>query len=226
MARLLVIEDSEELAGLLVEGLTRADFVADRVATMADARDVLSRNQYSVIILDLGLPDGDASVLLRSLRAHDDPTPILILTARGTIRDRVEGLSAGADDYLVKPFAFEALLARLRALLRRPGEFLGKPLSVGNVTFDTAARQAFVGGVPQVLSAREISVLEILIRRSGRVVQKGAVEDQLYGLSGDVRSNAVEVCIHRLRKHLADVGATANIHTIRGVGYLIRENEA
>lgn len=226
MARLLVIEDSEELAGLLVEGLTRADFVADRVATMADARDVLSRNQYSVIILDLGLPDGDASVLLRSLRAHDDPTPILVLTARGTIRDRVEGLSAGADDYLVKPFAFEELLARLRALLRRPGEFLGKPLSVGNLTFDTAARQAFVGGVPQVLSAREISVLEILIRRSGRVVQKGAVEDQLYGLSGDVRSNAVEVCIHRLRKHLADVGATANIHTIRGVGYLIRDNEA
>ncbi|MGA7711739.1 MAG: response regulator transcription factor [Rhizomicrobium sp.] len=225
MARLLVVEDNEELAGLLVEGLGRQGFVVDRVAMMADARNVLSQNQYAVAILDLGLPDGDATVLLRSLRANNDPTPILVLTARGSVRDRVDGLSAGADDYLAKPFAFEELVARIQALLRRPSEFLGKPLRVGNVTFDTAARQVFVDENPQVLSAREVAVLELLIKRSGRVVLKGAVEDHLYGLSGEVRSNAVEVYVHRLRKHLVDAGATANIHTIRGLGYLIRETE-
>ncbi len=223
MARLLVVEDNEELAGLLVEGLAKQGFVVDRVAMMADARGVLSQNQYAVAILDLGLPDGDATVLLRSLRANNDPTPILVLTARGSVRDRVDGLSAGADDYLAKPFAFEELVARIQALLRRPSEFLGKPLRVGNVTFDTVARQVFVDDNPLVLSAREVAVLELLIKRSGRVVLKGAVEDHLYGLSGEVRSNAVEVYVHRLRKHLVDAGATANIHTIRGLGYLIRE---
>ncbi len=223
MPRLLVVEDNEDLAGLLVQGLTRAEFAVDCVGTMADAREVLLQSRYDAVILDLGLPDGNALVLLRAMRLQEDTTPVLVLTARGTVADRVEGLGTGADDYLVKPFAFEELVARLQALLRRPAEFLGKPLRLGNVTFDAVARQVFVEGIPQTFSARELAILEILIKRSGRVVPKGAVEDQLYGLSGDVRSNAVEVCVHRLRKHLADVGATADIHTIRGLGYLMRE---
>jgi DNA-binding response OmpR family regulator len=130
-------------------------------------------------------------------------------------------LRAGADDYLVKPFAVEELVARLEALLRRPGQLLGRALELGNLVFDTVGPQLFIGGKPHMLSARELAVLEILLRCAGRVVSKRLVEDQIFGLSGDVGSNAVEVYVHRLRKSLQDLGATAAIHTIRGVGYLI-----
>ena len=223
MARVLIVEDNEELAELLAQGLAAADFLTDRVATMADARHVLSGNSYSSMILDLGLPDGDGIALLRWLRAEGHSTRVLILTARGSIRDRVDGLGTGADDYLVKPFALDELVARLQALERRPSEFLGKPLRVGNLTFDIISKQAFVDGRPHVLNVREMTVLEILMRSSGRLVRKEALENHLFGLSEEVRSNAVEVYVHRLRKQLMEIGATVSIHTIRGLGYLIRE---
>lgn len=224
--RLLVVEDNEELAELLTKGLGAAGFAADVVANAQDARAVLATTRYAAIVLDLGLPDEDGLGVLRALRGRQDATPVLVLTARGGVNDRVTGLRSGADDYLVKPFAFEELVARLQALLRRPGQLLGRSLRVGNVAFDTEARQVFVGDKPQLFSAREVAVLEILMRRSGRVVSKKLVEDQLFGLSIDVGSNAVEVYVHRLRKQLADCGATVQIHTIRGVGYLIAEGTA
>ena len=223
MARLLIVEDNKKLAGLLVQGLTQAGYVADHVATMADASEVLSRNLYGAIVLDLGLPDGNALTLLRSLRAQENPTPILILTAMGSIDNRVEGLSAGADDYLVKPFAFDELRARLQALLRRPSEFLGKPLKIGNLAFDTVARQVYIDEKPQTFSAREMAILEALLERQDRVVTKQALVDRIFGFSEDARANAIEVYVHRLRKHLIEVGATADVHTVRGVGYLMRE---
>ncbi|MGO9173020.1 MAG: response regulator [Rhodomicrobium sp.] len=221
--RLLLVEDNAELSKLLVKSLGASGFDADSVATAADALSVLGSTHYAAAILDLGLPDQDGLVVLRTLRARHNTLPVLILTARDGVNDRVTGLRAGADDYLVKPFAIEELVARLEALLRRPGQLLGRSLELGNLAFDTIGRQLFIGGRPQILSARELAVLEILLRRSGHVVSKRVVEDQIFGLSADVGSNAVEVYIHRLRKTLQDLGATAAIHTIRGVGYLITE---
>jgi DNA-binding response OmpR family regulator len=219
--RLLLVEDNEELSGLLVKSLAAAGFGADTVTTAADALSVLGSTHYAAAILDLGLPDEDGLTVLRALRTRQNALPVLILTARDGVNDRVTGLRAGADDYLVKPFAVEELVARLEALLRRPGQLLGRSLKLGNLVFDTAARQLFIAGEPQILSARELALLEILMRRSGRVVSKRAVEDQIFGLANDVGSNAIEVYIHRLRKSLQDYGASAVIHTIRGVGYLI-----
>ena len=219
--RLLLVEDNEELSKLLVKSLGASGFDADAVTTAADALNVLGSTHYAAVILDLGLPDADGSTVLRTLRSRQNAVPVLILTARDGVNDRVAGLRAGADDYLVKPFAVEELVARLEALLRRPGQLLGRSLELGNLALDTVGPQLFIDGKPHMLSARELAVLEILLRCAGRVVSKRLVEDQIFGLSGDVGSNAVEVYVHRLRKSLQDLGATAAIHTIRGVGYLI-----
>jgi DNA-binding response OmpR family regulator len=219
--RLLLVEDNEELSKLLVKSLAGSGIDADAVTTAADALSVLGSTHYAAVILDLGLPDEDGLAVLRALRTRQNTVPVLILTARDGVNDRVTGLRAGADDYLVKPFAVEELVARLEALLRRPGALLGRSLELGNLVFDTVGRQLFIAGKPHMLSARELAVLEILLRRTGRVVSKRVVEDQIFGLSGDVGSNAVEVYVHRLRKSLQDLGASAAIHTIRGVGYLI-----
>jgi DNA-binding response OmpR family regulator len=219
--RLLLVEDNERLLALTKNALARAGLDADGVTTAADADAALRVIAYSAMVLDLGLPDQDGLALLRRLRAAGNTTPILILTARGGVDDRVRGLDAGADDYLVKPFVQEELLARIRVLLRRPGSFLGQALDFGNLCLDTVSREVTIHGVPQPLSPREMAVLELLLRRAGRVVPKKVVEDHLFGLSGEVGSNAVEVYVHRLRKQPVEGGASAEIHTIRGVGYLI-----
>ena len=221
--RLLLIEDNERFAALLKRGLTAAGFVVDVLPTAADATAALNTTRFEIVILDLGLPDADGLDVLSEMRRRKDATPVLILTARGSLKDRVNGLGSGADDYLVKPFALEELVARLRALLRRPGNLLGVSLELGNVTLDTVARQVTVDEQPIFFSARETAVLEHLLRRSGRVVGKSLLENNLYGLSQEIGSNAVEVYVHRLRKRFAEVGATVQIHTLRGVGYLIAE---
>lgn len=224
--RLLLVEDNDELAQLLTQGLRAEGYETDRLTTGAEARAALTTTRYAALVLDLGLPDEDGLSVLRELRQRKDPLPVLVLTARGGLQDRVTGLRSGADDYLVKPFALEELVARLEALLRRPGQLLGRSLQVANLAFDTESRQAFIDDKPQVLSARETAVLELLMRRKDRVVSKKLVEDHIFGLSGEVASNAVEVYVHRLRKQLSERGAKVQIHTIRGVGYLIAEEKA
>lgn len=222
--RLLVVEDNKQLSQLLAKGLQTAGYEADVLATAAEARTALMTTSYAALVLDLGLPDGDGLAILRELRHRKDSIPVLVLTARGGLHDRVNGLRSGADDYLVKPFALEELVARLEAQLRRPGQILGSSLRIANMEFDTRNRQASIDDKPQVLSSRETAVLELLMRSKGRVVSKKQVEDHIFGLSGDVASNAVEVYVHRLRKQLSDKGAKVQIHTIRGVGYLIAED--
>lgn len=223
--RVLIVEDSEELAQLLQKGLHSAGFDVDLIASVGEAQAALATARYAALILDLGLPDGDGMSILRGLRNRKDPIPVLVLTARGGVSDRVSGLRSGADDYLVKPFAFDELMARLEALLRRPGQLLGSSLRLSNVVFDTESRQTFIDEKPQVLSARESAVLELLMRRKGSVVPKKLVEDQIFGLAADVESNAVEVYVHRLRKQLATRGAKVRIATVRGIGYIITEDK-
>src|SRR5438552_1109448 len=201
--RLLLVEDNEELAQLLRQRLAAAGYETDLLTTAAEAQSAVATTRYAAMVLDLGLPDGDGLSVLREIRRREDPLPVLVLTARGGLQDRVSGLRSGADDYLVKPFAFEELLARLEALLRRPGQLLGRSLQIANVAFDTESRQAFIDGKPQVLSARETAVLELLMRRKDRVVSKKLVEDHIFGLSGGtpMRSSttADESCSPRSR---------------------------
>lgn len=223
--RLLIVEDNEELAELLAKGLQTAGYEADTLSTAEQARSVLQTTSYAALILDLGLPDGDGLELLREIRHQNNPVPVLVLTARGGLHDRVHGLRSGADDYLVKPFALEELVARLEAQLRRPGSLMGTSLRIANLEFDTRNRQASIDDRPQAFSAREIAVLELLMRSKGRVVSKKQVEDHIFGHSGEVASNAIEVYVHRLRKQLSERGAKVQVHTIRGVGYLIAEEK-
>jgi DNA-binding response OmpR family regulator len=220
---LLLVEDNERLAGLLKQGLEKTGFTVDIVDTATDAGEAMQAIKFEVIILDLGLPDEDGLSVLRAMRQRGDTTPVIIMTARGSLRERVEGLDAGADDYLVKPVALEELVARINALLRRPGNLLGTAVRLGNLTLDTAGRQVFIEDKPQVFGARELAILEHLLRRSGRIIPKKFLENSLYGLGEEISSNAVEVYVHRLRKRLLEVGANVQVQTVRGVGYMIGE---
>jgi DNA-binding response OmpR family regulator len=223
--RLLVIEDEARIAEIVRAALLRDGFAVDVLSLCADAREALATIPYDAAILDLGLPDGDGLRLLKELRGRGNPVPVLVLTARDAVEHRVSGLDAGADDYLVKPFAMAELVARAKALLRRPGGALGTTLTSGNVAFDTIGRDLRVGDKVLLLPRRETAILEHLLRRMGRVVPKSLLEDKLYGLDDELESNAIPVHVHHLRRKLADSGATIEIHTVRGVGYLLVEGK-
>lgn len=221
--RLLLVEDNDRLSEFLEKGLADAGFAVDRAGTLAEAEASLDASRFDAVILDLGLPDGDGLTLLKSRRAGGDRTPMLILTARDGVSDRVGGLNAGADDYLVKPFAMEELVARVKALLRRPGAALGVQLTLGNICLDTIGPSFIVDGKPATLTRRELALMEILLRRPGKVISRGAIEEGLYSFSDEVGSNALEVLVSRLRKKLGTFGADVNLHTVRGVGYMVMD---
>lgn len=170
--RLLVIEDEDRLSGILKSKLVDTGFTVDIAGSAADANAALELINYDAAILDLGLPDGDGLTVLAATRQAGKGLPILILTARDAVEDRVAGLNAGADDYLTKPFAIAELIARIKALLRRPGGVLGMTLEAGNVRLDTVGRELTIGGIPARLSRRELAILEQMMRRFGRIVPK------------------------------------------------------
>lgn len=219
--RVLLVEDNTQLATLTRTGVEAAGFSVDALRNGADAIEALSTIPYDAMVLDIGLPDINGLDLLRKVRADGRTLPVLILTARDGIGDRVKGLNTGADDYLLKPFAMEELVARLHAILRRPNNPLSVELSYGNLTFDTVSRQTLADGVPVLLSKRESEVLEYLMRRAGRVVRKATIEESLYGFDDEGSSNSVEALLSRLRRKLQAGGAGPVIHTIRGVGYML-----
>ena len=221
--RLLTIEDERELAELTASALGRAGFAVDIAGSLAEAEEAVAVMTYDAIILDLGLGDGNGLALLRSLRSRGASVPVLILTARDALEDRVMGLDSGADDYVLKPFHMSELISRVRAVLRRPNSALGVRLEIGNLAFETAHRQVTVDDSIVPLSIRELALLELLLRRAERVVTREAIEQSLYSFGSELGSNALEVLVHRLRRKLQDAGAALQIHTLRGVGYLLAD---
>lgn len=219
--RLLIIEDNERLAGLLASGLDRQGFACDKATSLEEADACFGTAEYDAIVLDLGLPDGDGLAWLAQARRAHRMVPALILTARGALGDRIAGLDAGADDYLVKPAEIEEIAARLRALLRRPGGRAPTVMTSGAIAFDTASRTGMIGGNRLDLSRREADLLELLMRREGNVVQRGVIEDSLYSFNDPVTPNAIEAVMSRLRRKLEDLGEAGRLHTVRGVGYML-----
>jgi len=219
--RILIAEDDPVLADGLTRSLRHADYAVDCVGAGDQADHVLLAQSYDLVILDLGLPKLDGFEVLRRLRRRGSKIPVLVLTARDALDDRVKGLDLGADDYLTKPFDLPELEARVRSLIRRGQSGGGSMLTHGALHIDTAGRRATLNGVPLELSARELGVLEVLVHRSGRVVNKEQLAEQLYGWDEEVGANAIEVYVHRLRKKLEPAGVT--IRTIRGLGYLLEK---
>lgn len=219
--RLLLVEDEDAVAMALVDALQRRGMAVDRASTGEEADAYLAEIDYAAILLDLGLPDEDGMALLARIRARGDVRPVLVLSARGSVDARIVGLNGGADEYMVKPFDVDELHARILAITRRRGDYIGNVLRCGALEFVIQTRVAYVGAQPLTLSVRETQLLELLLRRAGKVVPKRVAEDQLFGMDGDFGSNAVEVYVHRLRKRLEDVATATRIETVRGVGYMI-----
>lgn len=221
--RILLVEDEDEMASALSSVLKRYDMLADRATSLAEAAEVLDvGGAYDAILLDRNLPDGDGLSLIPGLRAKAIATPVIVLTARGELSDRVNGLDTGADDYLAKPFAVEELLARLRAVWRRAADLQPDIVSLGRLSFNLNHCEAEVGGRLLELPRRELLVLQTLMRRMGRTVVRAALEAAVYAFDEEVQSNALDTHVSRLRRKLSEAGAGVEIHGIRGVGYLLR----
>lgn len=222
--RLLLVEDEPDMAALLRTALARRDFVADCVPSIEQAIEAIETVSYDLVLLDRHLEDGDGASLIPHIRKRRPHTPIVVLSAKGSTTDRIEGLDLGADDYLAKPFVIDELLARLRAVMRRPNHVEMAPVSMGNVSLDHEHSEVLVDGTTLDLPRREYLVLESLIRRSGRTVRRTQLEDEVYGADDEIQSNSLEAHISRLRRKLAEAGSTVAIHPVRGVGYLLKKS--
>jgi two-component system, OmpR family, response regulator len=215
--RLLLIEDDTMIGEAVLDALRSEHYAVDWVRDGVMADTALRTESYDLVLLDLGLPKRDGLDVLRALRARHQAVPVLVATARDAIGDRIAGLDAGADDYVVKPYDTEELLARIRALIRRSAGQAGPVFSHRGVTLNPATREASVDGVAASLSAREWAVLEPMLARPGVVFSRAQLEEKLYGWKGDISSNAVEVYVHGLRKKLG----SDLIQTVRGLGYVV-----
>ena len=219
--RALVVEDYAPVLAAVREGLTENGFAVDTATNGEDGLWMAESNPYDVVVLDLMLPKLDGLTVLKRLRAHGSSAAVLVLTAKDTLDDRVRGLDLGADDYLVKPFAFAELLARVRALVRRKYESRDPTLRVADLTIDTAKRAVQRAGEPVALSAREYALLEYLAMRAGQLVTRSEIWEHVYDFNSDAHSNVVDVYIGYLRKKLERDGLAKLIHTRRGQGYLL-----
>ena len=224
--KLLLVEDSLRLQELLGESLRNADYVVDVVDTVADARAAAAAVHYDLSIIDLGLPDGDGISLIQDLRSTGCNTPILVITARAGIDDRIAGLDSGADDYVVKPFSHLELLARIRALLRRPQVMHDSTMQAGRIVFNATTREVRADGRLLNLRGGERRLLALLMRHTGNVVQRVTIEEHFSVFGREICGNAVEAHVSRLRKALDERSCGVSIETVRGIGYALREISA
>lgn len=220
--RILLVEDDRMLSDAITRALTQSAHVVDVSYDGDEADRALATYEYGLVVLDVGLPKIDGFEVLRRLRGRRNRVPVLILTVRDAIEDRIMGLDLGADDYLTKPFELSELEARIRALIRRAHSNASSDLTNGRLRLDMAGRRLFSDGEPIDLSARELAVIELLMLKEGKVVTKQQIIDHLYGWEDASNSNAVEVFIYRLRKKLEPTGA--DIRNVRGMGYLMEKH--
>lgn len=224
--RVLLVEDHTTLRDLISDHLCERGFAVDALSRAEDALVSAAAISYDAAIVDIGLPEMGGLELLTKMHAGtEDSVPTLIITARDSLSDRVRGLNAGADDYLVKPFDLDELEARLRALLRRPRRQHRPILTRGRLVFDPASRQATVAGRPLELTRRETAVLEELVRSNNKVIVKEVLEERIYGFDEEVSPNAIEATISRLRKKVTAAGAGVSILTKRGIGYVLHSSD-
>lgn len=223
--RILLVEDEAEFAKALRGALERDRFTIDWVTSLSLAGEASRSGRHELVLLDRTLPDGDGLELIPQLRIDNPGVPIIVLSARGEPRERVVGLDHGADDYLVKPFDLQEMLARIRAVQRRPSEVAPDEVTVGHLVFDMAFSEARVRGARLDLQRRETAVLTTLLKRRGRTVLRESLEEAVYGFDDLIQSNTLDSHISRLRRKLGDAGAGVDIHTVRGVGYLLRAKD-
>jgi DNA-binding response OmpR family regulator len=219
--RILLVEDNDRLSEAIKESLYKAGFEVDAVSEGESALAVARLQPYDAVILDLGLPDIDGMRVLEHLRAGNNAVPVLVLTARGALSDKISGLNAGADDYMVKPFEVDELVARVKALMRRPSQAVGTFIRLNNLSFDTVNRCVQIDDRPVDLSRRELDLLEQLVHAAEKVVTKKSIEQRIYSYGEAGSANSVEVLVHRLRKKLGDHAADIDIHTLKGIGYMM-----
>ena len=221
--RILIVEDEIKAASYLKKGLSEHGFTVDIATTCEDGLHLARSEGYDLIVLDVMLPDRQGWSVVQELRAEGYDLPILFLSARDAVHDRVYGLELGADDYLVKPFAFSELLARIRTLLRRQPQRQTDQLQVNDLELDLLRHKARRGGLTLDLTAKEFQLLALLLRRSGEVLSRTFISEQVWGINFDSDTNIVDVAIRRLRKKVDDPFPNKLIHTIRGVGYVLEE---
>ncbi len=221
--RLLLVEDDQPLASALRKAFVRENYAIDVADNGASADHLLSVQSYDLVILDLGLPKVDGQEVLQKLRARGDKVPVIILTARSSINHKITGLDLGADDYMTKPFELSELLARVRANLRRGVNQAEPTISHGRLRFDAVAKRVFVDDQELSLRAKELGVLEILLRSVGRVLSKQQLAEHLYSFDDHSSDNAIEIYVHRLRKQLPR--DSFRLRTVRGIGYLLEPPE-
>jgi two-component system response regulator QseB len=219
--RILLVEDDDLLGDATKAGLTNDGYNVEWLKDGIQAESALKSSEFDGIVLDLGLPGKDGLAVLKSMRSRDDATPVLILTARDLVDDKIKGLDAGADDYLIKPFDLDELFARLRALIRRSLGRADPVIKIGSISLNPASHEVLFDNALVDLSQREFSLLQLLIESSGHVLSRDYLEEHIYGWNKDIESNALEVHIHHLRKKLGH----SFIQTIRGVGYIIQKEK-
>jgi two-component system, OmpR family, response regulator len=223
--RILLVEDHADLAAQIAKQIKNAGFVVDCVGSLRGAEQALDDYPYSATLLDRRLPDGDGLSLIPLIRRRQPMTRVLMLTALDAVDRRIEGLDAGADDYLTKPFNLDEMMARIRASLRRRDGDFAPPVNLGSLSFDLDSRSVSVGGAPLMLHRRELALLEALMKRAGRVVRRETLMTEIYSVDEAIQPHALTILTSRLRSRLDDVGAGVEIHSARGVGYMIAKSK-